>query len=324
VKIGVYSVREDEIEYIETYGKKYGVQIQLIRQSPVPETVDLATGCQCISIITSTYITKEMLDRYKELGVCFISTRTIGMEHIDMEYAGQIGIGVDNISYTPDSVAEYAVMLMLMVLRNTKTVGTRSAGQDYAITKIIRGRLISDLTVGIIGTGKIGARVAGILTGFGCRILAYDPYRNAALDGTAEYVDLDTLYRECDVLTLHTPSTAENYHMIGGPAFEQMKDQAVLINTARGDLVDTKALIAALENGKLGGAGLDVIEGDRLIYYRDLKGQIIAHHEMAILQFMPNVVVFPHMAFYTDHSVSDMVGNSIKSCAEYMKSISDK
>lgn len=317
MKIGVYSFREDEKEFFERYGKQYGVEIQMIDDNPVLETVDLARGCDCISIITNTYITGEMLDRYKELGIRFISTRTIGMEHIDIEYAGQVGIGVDNISYTPDSVAEYAVMLMLMVLRNTKTMGIRSEGQDYAISRI-RGRLISDLTVGIVGTGRIGARVAKLLTGFGCRILASDNCRNAALEGIAEYVEPDILYRECDIVTLHAPSTRDNYHMINQQVFQLMKEQAVLINTARGDLVDTQALIEALETGRLGGAGLDVIEGDRLIYYRDLKGQIITHHEMAILKFMPNVVVFPHMAFYTDHSVSDMVENSIKSCVEYI------
>jgi len=317
MKIGAYSFREDEKEFFERYGKEYGAEIQMIDDNPILETVEMARGCDCISIITDTYITRDMLDRYKELGIRFISTRTIGMEHIDIEYAAQIGIGVDNISYTPGSVAEYAVMLMLMVLRNTKTMSIRSDGQDYAITTI-RGRLISDLTVGIVGTGRIGGRVARLLTGFGCRILASDCCQNAELDGIVEYVEPEVLYRQCDIVTLHTPSTSDNYHMINRQVFKQMKDQAVLINTARGDLVDTKALIEALESGKLGGAGLDVIEGDRLIYYRDLKGQIITHREMAILKFMPNVVIFPHMAFYTDHAVSDMVENSIKSCVEYI------
>jgi len=317
MKIGVYSFRDDEKEFFERFSKEYGVEIEMIDDNPVLETVDRAKGCQCISIITNTYITKEMLDRFKENGVKFISTRTIGFEHIDMEYAREIGIGVGNVSYTPGSVAEYTIMMILMVLRNVKHMDIRSKGQDYAISKI-RGRLISDLTVGILGTGRIGGRVAQLLTGFGCRVLAYDLYPNQQMSNLVEYVELEYLYKNSDILTLHMPSTKENYHMINRDVFAVMKQDAILINTARGDQVDTGALIEAVESGKLGGAGLDVIEGDRLIYYRDLKGEIINHHEMAILNFLPNVLVLPHMAFYTDHSVSDMVENSIKSCLEYI------
>lgn len=317
--IGVYSSRPDEREFIEKFSNVYETGIKMIHEDPVLETVEQAAGCDCISIITNTFITAEMLDRYKKLGVRFISTRTVGFEHIDVEHAKQIGIGVGNVTYTPDSVAEFAVMLMLMVLRNTKPIEARRAGQDYALT-MVRGRLLSDMTVGIMGTGRIGVRVAEQLAGFGCRILAADSCRNEALSEIVQYVEPEILYRDSDIVTLHMPSNKENFHVIDSRVFEQMKTGAVLINTARGELVDTKALIEALESGKLGGAGLDVIEGDRLIYYRDLKCEIVPHHEMAILNFLPNVVITPHMAFYTDHSVSDMVENSIRSCAEYMKS----
>lgn len=318
MKIGVYSFREDEREYIKFFSEKYDVEIELIDDDPVLETTDRARGCRCISIITNTYITKEMLDRYKELGVGFISTRTVGFEHIDMEYAAKIGIGVNNVSYTPSSVAEYTIMMMLMVLRNVKHMSVRMEGQDYAISKI-RGRLISDLTVGIMGTGRIGSRVAELLTGFGCRVLAFDLHPDGRLNGIVEYTDPDTLYRNCDILSLHMPSTAENYHIINAGVFAQMKQNAILINTARGDLVDSWALIEALESKKLGGAGLDVFDGDRLIYYRDLKNEPIKQRDMAVLSFLPNVLMLPHMAFYTDHSVSDMIENSLKSCVGYFQ-----
>lgn len=319
MKIGVYSSRPDEREFIERFSEIYETGIKMIHEDPVPETVELAAGCDCISIITNTFITAEMLDRYKDLGVRFISTRTVGFEHIDVEHAKRIGIGVGNVTYTADSVAEFAIMLMLMVLRNIKPIEARRAGQDYGLTKV-RGRLLSDMTVGIMGTGKIGTRVAKQLAGFGCRILAADPFRNEALSQIVRYVEPEILYRDSDIVTIHMPSNKENFHVINRDVFAQMKAGAILINTARGELVDTKALIEALENGKLGGAGLDVIEGDRLIYYRDMKCEIIPHHEMAILNFLPNVVLTPHMAFYTDHSVSDMVENSIRSCVEYLRS----
>ncbi|MGL5436347.1 MAG: D-isomer specific 2-hydroxyacid dehydrogenase family protein [Lachnospiraceae bacterium] len=318
MKIGVYSAREDEKEFIEQFSRKYGAEIEMIDENPVLETTDRAKGCQCISIITNTFITRDMLDRYKELGVRFISTRTVGYEHIDVKYARTVGIGVSNVSYTPSSVAEYTLMMMLMVLRNVKHMSVRMEGQDYTISKI-RGRLISDLTVGLMGTGRIGARVAELLTGFGCRILAYDLYPNEKLNDIVEYTDLDTLYQTCDIISLHMPSTAENQYIINADVFDKMKPNAILINTARGDLVDSNALIEAIESGNLGGAGLDVFDGDRLIYYRDRKSEPIRQHDMAVLNFLPNVLMLPHMAFYTDHSVSDMVENSIKSCVEYIK-----
>ncbi len=314
MKIAIYSAREDEQEFFAKFGPAYDVELVMLPVDPVPETVQLAAGCDAVSIITSTHITAPMLDGYKALGIKYLSTRTVGCEHIDVEHAKSIGIGVGNVGYTPYSVAEYAVMMMMMAMRHVKTLLNRSVGQDYALNLCVRGRLIHDATVGIVGTGRIGGTVAKLLTGFGCKVLAYDLWENPDLAHLVEYVSLETLLKNSDIVTLHAPSTEENFHLMNSQNLAAMKAGAVLVNTARGNLVDSEALIDALESGHLGGAALDLVEGDRSIYYRDKKGQQLKNRPMAILNSMPNVVMMPHMAFYTDHSVSDMVENSIKAC----------
>lgn len=317
MKIAVYNCREDEVEFFERYSKEYNVDIVRLEVDPNIETAALAMDCECISITSDSMITKEMLDIYKANGVKFISTRTVGMDHIDLEHAMEIGIGVENITYSTNGVADEAIMLMLMVIRKTKNVLLRYMAQDFTLAKN-RGYDLCDMIVGIVGTGNIGSTVAKHLSGFGCRILAFDERKCDEIIDIVEYVDMDTLLKQSDIITLHIPSTESNYHFIDRTAIEKMKPGVVLINTARGALIDSMALIEALENGKVSGAGLDVIEGDREIYYRDFKYQVIGHREMAILNAMPNVILLPHTAFFTEHAVRDMVENSIKSCCQYI------
>lgn len=313
MKIAVYNSRDDEKEFFEKYSSQFQVTLQHISKAPAMDSIQDAKGCTCLNITTDSMITKEMLDAYLKIGVRFISTRTIGYEHIDVKYANQIGIQVANISYSSSSVADYAIMLMLMVLRKAKHIMYRSLGQDYAISAI-RGRELPNMTVGIIGTGRIGATLAKHLQGFGCKLLAYDIFPNEDLNEIVTYVNLDTLYQESDIISLHVPAISENVHMINKETIQKMKDGVILVNTARGNLIHSLDLIDALENGKIQAAGLDVVEGDREIYYRDNKYKTIPHREMAVLNAMPNVLMMPHMAFYTDQAVDDMVHNSLKSC----------
>lgn len=318
MKIAVYNLRDDEAEFFEKYQREYGIDIVALEHAPYIENVEEVKGCDAISLTSDSRITADMMRAYHDLGIRFISTRTIGFEHIDVEAATQYGIKTANIAYSPSSVADYAIMMILMVLRKAKHIMYRSLGQDYALTQI-RGKELPNLTVGIIGTGKIGATVARHLTGFGCRIIAYDPYPKKELESVVTYVTLDELYAQADVITIHVPATKENKHIINASAIDNMKQGVVIINTARGSLIDSVALISGLENGKIGGAGLDVLDGDRPIFYRDKKYEVIPHHEMAILNAMPNVLLMPHMAFYTDEAVDDMVRNSLLSCKNFLE-----
>lgn len=317
MKLFVYSMREyDELAFFETFCREYGVEFGYTTQTPCLENAELAKGYDVIDIIT-TVMDKPMLDAFDRIGIRCISSRTIGYDHIDTAYAHSLGMGVTHVTYNPASVADYTVMLMLMGCRKMKHIMERAAIQDYTLKGKI-GRELSDCTVGVIGTGRIGSMVVKHLTGFGCRVLAYDIYENEETKGMAEYVSLDTLLRQSDVITLHAPATEENYHMIDENAVSKMKDGVMIINCARGALIDTDALIAGIENGKVGFAGLDVVEHESGLYYFNRMGEPLNNPKLAILRSYSNVIVTPHTAFYTDAAVSDMAENSIIGAMKFM------
>ena len=317
MKITAYSCRPDELALFKHFGEKYGVSLVLGPEGPSMENADMAEGSQGVSIIT-TPVNEPLLRRWKECGVQIVSSRTVGYEHVDGDAAERLGIALANVSYTPNTVAEYTVMAMLMAVRRMKAIMTRFLGQDYSLLDI-RGRELGRMTVGVVGTGRIGETVVRLLKGFGCRILAYDIHPREELAGLAEYVELEEIWKECDLITFHTPATEKSFHMVNRETLSQMKDGVVLINMARGTVMDTDALIEALEQGKVGAAALDVVENEGRIYYKDFKYQPLGHHDMAILSAMPNVLMTPHTAFFTDEAVSDMINYSILSCIAQVK-----
>lgn len=317
MKILVFSHRADESSYFEEFSKKYNVEVVLCTDEPNMESADLAVGFDCISIIT-TLIPSELVEKFHKLGVKFISTRTIGYDHIDVVKAKELGIHVGNATYSPNSVADYTIMLILMAIRKVKLIMERSNAQDFSL-KGVQGKELPNLTVGVIGTGKIGQTVIKHLSGFECNIIAHDIYENEIVKAYGKYVDLETLISSSDVITLHMPATDSNYHIINKDSIKTMKDGVFIINTARGSLINTNDLIEALEENKIGGAALDVIENEADLYYNDLKGEILNNRELAILKSFPNVIITPHTAFYTNQAVSDMVENSIKSCVLFME-----
>jgi len=204
-------------------------------------------------------------------------------------------------------------MLILMAVRKIKLIMERSNVQDLSLMGI-QGKELPNLTIGVIGTGKIGRTVINYLSGFGCKILAHDIYENDEVKSNAEYVKLDNLLKDSDIITLHMPATEGNYHIINKKAIKLMKNGVFIVNTARGSLINTNDLIQGIESKKIGGAALDVIEQESNIYYSDLKGETLKNRNLAVLNSFPNVIITPHAAFYTDQAVSDMIENSIKSC----------
>ena len=313
MKLFVYSLREfDERQYFESWCPKLGVFYAATTQAPTMENVHLAAGYDAVDVIT-TPVDAQMLAAWKDMGIKCITTRTVGYDHIDIQAAKALGLTVCNAPYPPNSVANYTIMLMLMCCRRVTHILKRSELQDYSLMGKM-GMELSNCTVGIVGTGKIGRTVIAHLKGFGCRILAHDLYQSEELKGLAEYTDLPTIYAECDIISLHMPSTAENFHMIDEAALAKMKDGVILINTARGSLIDSQAMIAALESGKIGAAGLDVIENETSLYYYNFCGKPMDNKELALLRSFPNVIVTPHTAFYTDEAVEHMVKNSLAGC----------
>jgi D-specific alpha-keto acid dehydrogenase len=310
----IYGCGQDEVVLFREMAPRFGV-LPTITEAAVSEAnIELAFGNLCISVGHKTPITNSTLLALSQVGVAYISTRSIGYNHIDVEYAESVGISVENVAYSPDSVADYTLMLMLMAVRNAKSIIRRADVHDYRLNDV-RGKELRDLTIGVIGTGRIGAAVLDRLRGFGCRILAYDNRPKTA----ADYVPLDELIQLSDIVTLHTPLNADTHHLLNRQRIEQMKHGAFIINTGRGPLLDTEALIPALESGRLGGAALDVLEGEEGIFYADCRDKPIESKSLLRLQELPNVIISPHTAYYTDHALSDTVENSIINCLKFEK-----
>ena len=311
----VYNLREfDERPYFDQYAEKYGIRIVSTAESPTLENADLAKGCRFVNVIT-TPIQRPLLERFHALGVRYLVTRTIGYDHIDTKAAQELGIQIANTPYGPDGVAEYTILLMLMCIRKMRSIQHRFEGQDYTLKGLL-GRELSDMTVGVIGTGRIGTRLIQMLTGFGCKVLAYSPHPNETAAQHATYCSLETLLRDSDLITLHAPATDATWHMLDASAFSSMKDGVVLINTARGALMDTDALLANLQTGKIGALGLDVLENESALFYYDRREELLPNQDLYLLKSYPNVVITHHMAFYTQQCVETMVRDSLCGAAE--------
>jgi D-specific alpha-keto acid dehydrogenase len=308
----IYGCGQDEAVLFREMAPRLGVMPTITEAAVSEANIDLASGNRCISVGHKTQIPNSALLALSRAGVTYISTRSIGYNHINVEYAESVGISVENVAYSPDSVADYTLMLMLMAIRNAKSIIRRTDVHDYRLNDV-RGKELRDLTVGVIGTGRIGAAVMDRLRGFGCRILAYDNRPLAA----ADYVPLDELLHRSDIVTLHTPLNADTHHLLNRRRIEQMRHGAFIVNTGRGSLLDTEALVPELESGRLGGAALDVLEGEEGIFYADCRDKPIESKQLLRLQELPNVIVSPHTAYYTDHALSDTVENSIVNCLQF-------
>lgn len=314
MKVTVYNCRPfDERDMFERFGKELDIELVLCPDAPNAENAALAKGSECIDIITSK-MPADLLKVFADYGVKYVTTRTIGYDHIDVKAAKELGMTVANAPYGPHGVADYAVMLILMTIRKMKRIIERTNIQDYSLAGI-QGRELKDLTVGIIGTGRIGRTVLQNLSGFGCKLIAYDLYESEDVKKMGvPYVTLEEMWQQADVISLHAPLTDDNFHMIDSEAIAGMKDGVMIVNTARGGLIDSEALISGIESGKIGGAGLDVVENEFGLYYYDHKSDILNNRELAVLRGFPNVTVSHHMAFYTDECVKTVVRDSLLGC----------
>lgn len=306
MKICAFSVRDDERAFFEKKAKELNIEVVLETATPDLTTIEKAKGCDGISIITTPF-NREMLEKVKDLGIKNISTRTIGYDHIDAEAAKDLGIGVSNISYSPNTVAEFAVMLILMGIRKLKQNMLSSSVQDYTVTLEKRAKELRNCTVGVIGTGRIGRTVIDILKGFGCKIVAYDLYQTADV----EYLSLEDLLKTSDVITLHIPAV-NGKPILGKKELDLLKKDVVLVNTARGNVLDEDALIEKLKKKEIGAFLADVVEREAGLYYFDLRGKSINNDNLHILKSFQNVVITPHIAFFTEEAVSQMVYHSLE------------
>lgn len=312
--ITIYGCGLDEAVLFREMAPHFGV-LPTITAPPVSEAnIELASGNRCISVSHKTHITNSVLCALRQAGVAYISTRSTGYNHIDVDFAQSLGLAVGNVVYSPDSVADYTLMLMLMAVRNAKSTLNRADIHDFRLNDV-RGKELRDMTIGVIGTGRIGTAVMDRLRGFSCHILAYDHCPKTS----ATYIPLTELLQQSDIVTLHTPLNAETNHLLNRQRIEQMKRGAFIINTGRGSLLDTEALIPALESGRLGGAALDVLEGEEGIFYADYRNRPLESKLLLQLQKLPNVLITPHTAYYTDHALRDTVENTLINCLKFAR-----
>lgn len=317
MQVTVFSCRSyDELPEFKKCAKELGLELVLTGEIPSLENVHYVEGSPCV-VVTTTPIGKELMKAYYDKGVRYIVTRCIGYDHIDVAAAKELGITVANTPYGPDGVADYTVMLIIMAMRHMKAIMGRNAVQDYTLRGLL-GKELKDMTVGIIGTGRIGQSVMRNLSGFGCKVICYDIYPNKAAEAYGEYVSLETLMREADIISLHLPITEDNFHMIDEKALSRMKQGVIIVNTGRGGLIDSKALADAIECGKVGAAALDVVENEFDLYYYDRKSDVLTNRELALFRSYPNVIVSHHMAFYTNNYLSTIVGDSLRGCKAFM------
>lgn len=313
-----FEVREDEVEVFRRMEKEQSIEIYCYSGKLDENNVDLVKGYSMLSTLGMSRLDKKMLGAVKKRGVKYISTRTIGFNHIDIEEAKRLDMTVSNVCYAPNGVADYTIMLILMSLRHYKQALFRGNVNDYSLEGL-QGKEMRNLTIGVVGTGKIGAQVVSELQGFGSRVLAYDVHENPALKGRAEYVSLEELYRESDVITLHIPLLQSTRHMINKESIGRMKQGIVLVNCARGPLINLPDLIEAVEMKKVGAVALDVVEHEEGIYHKDRRCDIIQNRDMAYLRQFPNVIMTQHMAFYTREAVDSMVSCSVDNLLQCLR-----
>jgi D-specific alpha-keto acid dehydrogenase len=314
----VYGCEQDEAHLFSELCPRFGV-VPTLTSDTASASIISEPGNRCISVGHKSEISGPTLRALHETGVEYISTRSIGFDHIDLGVANDLGITVENVIYAPDGVADYTLMLILMAIRHAREIISSAEKHDFRLSSV-RGRELRDMTVGVLGAGHIGNAVIRRLQGFGCRVLAYS---NRQTQAAAEFVSLDRLLVESDIVTLHLPLDAGTHHVIGRKQIAMMRDGAFLINTGRGALVDTGAMVAALETGRLGGVALDVLEGEEGLFYADCTTRPIDNHFLLRLLQLPNAIVTAHTAYYTERALYDTVERTLLNCVRFERSRND-
>jgi len=312
MNITVFEVSPDERQELDHLGRTLPVNLRLEERTLNEATLSSVSGSEAVSTLGRSRLDRAMLEKLKNAGVGYVSTRTIGVDHIDLPAARELGIRVSHAYYPPEAVADFTIMLMLLVLRRYKPAMWRQNVNDYSLNGLM-GRSLKRQTVGIVGTGSIGSAVIRELSGFGCRILAYNLTKNEEIEQYAEFVDKETLYRESDIISFHVPCTEETRRMVNRESLAIMKDGVILVNTARGELMDIEAITEGIETEKIGSLAMDVFEHEQGIYHADRKTDILKNKDMVYLRQFPNVVLTQHMAFYTEESIVSMVDCGIYS-----------
>ena len=311
-KIAFFDTKPYDRTYFDKYGKNY--EITYFEEKLNHHTAKITEGFDGVCAFVNSNINKMAVERMHERGVKILSMRCAGFSNVDIAAAaGKLAV-VRVPAYSPHAVAEHTLALLLVLNRRIYRAYIRTRDFNFNINGLT-GIDLYGKTAGIIGTGKIGRTFIDLCKGLGMKVIAYDPY--PAEGSGIEYVPLDTLFRESDVISLHCPLTESSHHIIDREALGKMKDGAFLLNTSRGALVDSEALLEALTAGKLRGAALDVYEEEANLFYEDMSDKIIKDDTLALLVSRPNVLITSHQAFLTEEALDNIASVTIQNFDEF-------
>ncbi len=316
MRIAVFSAKRYERPFFDEANT--GHEIVWLEPRLSPETATLAAGFPAVCCFVNDEASAPVLEILAAGGTKLLALRSAGYNHVDLAAAARLGLSVVRVpAYSPHAVAEHALALILTLNRKTHKAYNRVREGNFALDGLL-GFDLYGRTAGLIGIGKIGQIAARLLAGFGCRVLAYDPKPGPeALALPVEFVDLETLLSGSDLISLHCPLVKATHHIINTASVSRMKDGVMLINTSRGGLIDTRAVIAGLKTGRIGALGLDVYEEEEDLFFEDLSGTVIQDDVFMRLLSFPNVLVTGHQAFFTEQALRAIAATTLGNVSEF-------
>lgn len=314
MKLAFFDTKPYDIPGFDRYGIPAGVEIKYFEPNLNRDTVTLAAGFNAVCVFVNDTVDAVVVDKLHQLGVKAIVLRCAGFNNVDIK-ACEGKLRVFRVpAYSPHAVAEHAMALLLTINRRTHKAYIRTRDFNFSLQGLA-GFDLYGKTVGIVGTGKIGRVFADICKGFGMKILAYDKFPNP--DAGLDYVDLPELFAQADIISLHCPLTEETHHLINADTIAMMKKGVTIINTSRGALVDTEALINGIKEKKVGAACLDVYEEEGDFFYEDFSGHIVQDDKLVRLIAMPNVIVTSHQAFLTSEALDNIAATTVNNLTRF-------
>ena len=305
MRVGIFSAKPYDIDHFDRVNQTFGLQIEYFDYRLCLQTVRLAHGFDAVCAFVNDSLGDEVLTELSKNGTKVIAMRCAGFNNVDLEVAKKLNLRVVNVpSYSPESVAEHTVALMLTLNRKVHKAYQRTRDANFSLSGLV-GFNMQHRNVGVIGTGRIGLATIKVLLGFGCHIYAHDPYPNhAVLELGVKYVSLEEIFSVCDIISLHCPLTSENHHLLNRDSFSRMKPGVMVINTSRGGLLNALDAIEALKTGQLGSLGLDVYENEKELFFEDKSNEVIQDDVFRRLSACHNVIFTGHQAFLTEEALS--------------------
>ncbi len=296
-KVAFFDTKPYDKIYFDSLKAEYGIEIEYFESKLSPKSAVMAKGFQGVVAFVNDNLGKETLEVLKKVGVEIVALRCAGYNNVDLSCGLMPVVRVPE--YSPHAIAEHTLALLLTLVRKTHKAYIRTRDFNFSLSGFV-GFDLYGKTVGVIGTGKIGKAFTDICKGLGMNVVAYDPFPSV---GYLEYVPLEELFSRSDIISLHCPLTSETYHIINSYSLKMMKDKVFILNTSRGALIDSEALIDGIKSGKVGGAGLDVYEEESEFFYEDLSESILKDDVLSRLIMMPNVLITSHQAFLTHEAL---------------------